>query len=495
MKATSCSAWGFLILIAAAVRGIAAPPWTEERGQVTDRSLQTVTVPSAPATLTLDQALQLGFANNAGFRSAIAALLKAQDDLRVARQLYALTLTGSTGATHSGADGDVTRTDLEGALDYEMLSGASVSVSVLLDRLDSEESSTLELVATQPLIRGAGRSSARYEALRSKYSGYRSAILRYFLSRQDLGLDIIKSYFSVVLAQQQAAIQEQGLAQADRAVQDAEARLKEGMTTRIEVARARLSQASRRLGLTRAKQSYQDSLDVFLKTLGLQVGTTPELTTKLAYSPVSLEVEALVSEALGNRAELAIEELALQDAQAAVRLSRNRRSPALDLFGSSSSPFSGGNGETEWTVGIQTRVPINSRALDEAVRLAERERLLAQRSQTEVKQSIATQVRSRVHALESQQATVQILEQSLEVAREKLRLADISVEEGVGLYRDKIEAQDEVTSAERDLIDAQIRHYFVVLDLRRAVGRNVLEGLPGETQAVEPAAAQVEPKS
>lgn len=494
MRGITWLAWGILCLTAVGVSCAQAPPWAEERGRVSTHDLEVVTVPPAPGTLSLEEAIKLGYANNADFRSAIASLLSVQSQLRVTRQLYSLTVSGSTQTSDAGTDGTVTQTSLATDLNYDLLTGATVSVSALLDRLDSEQSSALDLSVTQPLIRGAGRSSARYEALRGAYTAYRSALLQYWLQRQQLALDIIRGYFGVVRARDQVAVQEQGLKQADRAVETAEARLREGLTTRIEVARAQLSQASRRLALSGANLSYQNSMDSFLQTLGLQVGVTSELTTRVVYKPVTLDTNALVSEAFDKRAELRIRQLTLEDASAALRISRNRRKPSLDLFGSTLQPFNGGDNSAQWTLGVQTNIPINSRALDEAVREGQRAWLVAQRDYTELRQSIATQVRDQARSIQSQQATLDILRQTLEVAREKLRLAVVSVEEGVGVDRDKIEAQDEVTNAEQDLVAAETAYYFNVLGLRKAVGRNVLEGLSQETAPAETRPAQPEPQ-
>ena len=495
MGKTLSLAFGMICAVSTAVLGAQQPPWAGERGQVSSRDLATVGVAAAPKSLTLEEALRIGFANNADFRSSIASLLNARGRLWVVRQLYGLTVAASTETDHSGSNGSTTQTAAEADLNYDLLSGAKVSVSALLNRLDSEEQTALELSVTQPLIRGAGRSSARYEAIRSAYTGYRRTLLRYFLDRQDLALDIVGGYFGVVQAREQVGIQEQGLALAERAVADFEARLKEGMTTKIEVTRAQLSQASARLSLTAARLSYQDSMDNFLQTLGLQVGTVPELTTQLGYKPSQVDLEAVVAEALSSRAELKIEQLALEDTSVALRLARNARRPSLDLFGSTLQPVSGGNNGTEWTLGIQTSIPINSRSLNEAVYRAERDWLVAERGQTELRQSIATEVRRQAHALQSQQANLEILRQSLDVAREKLRLADISVEEGVGVYRDKIEAQEQVTAAERDLLNAQIQYYLTALALRRAVGRDVLQGLAEETAPAQPPAPKPAPGS
>ena len=489
----SAFAMGCICLLAAAAKPAQLPEWARGEPGVSHRDLQAINVPAAPNMLTVAQALELGFANNAGFRSAIAALLDAQASLRVSRQLYTLTAGGSVQTSDTGADGNVTQTRASTELNYDMLSGGTVSVSALLDRLDSEENSALEIAVRQPLVRSSGRASVRYEALRQAFTNYRKALLRYFLERQDLALDIIQGYFGVVLAEQRLAIQEQGLTAADMTVKDAEARLREGMARKIDVTRAQILQATRRLGLTSTRLSYQDRLDALLKTLGLQVGTMPQLTTRVVHKPLKPDVESLVPEAFSKRPELAIEELDLQDAQAALRLSRNRSKPSLELFGSAHEPLGGADNETEWTVGIQTSIPINSRSLAEAVRRSERAWLLAQRGYTELRQGVVTQVRQRVRGLESQQATLEILRQTLEVAREQLRLAEISVEEGVGQYRDKTEAQDAVTTGEQNLLNAQIQYYFSVLDLRRAVGQDVLQGLAEETQEAKPEEAQSKP--
>jgi outer membrane protein TolC len=495
MKGIAWLAWGVLFLSAVSASCDEPPPWAGEGGKVSARDLEVTKVPPAPPSLSLEDALKLGYANNSGFRSSIASLMDSQSRLRVAQQLYDLNVSGSTQTADTGSDGSVTQTSVATGLTYELLTGATVSLSAALDMLDSEQSSALSIGATQPLMRGAGRESSRYEALRSAYASYRRALIQFFLNKQDLALDIITGYFGVVRARDQVGIQEQGLKQAESAVEVEQKRLTEGLTTRIEVARAQLSRDSRRLALTRATLSYQDNVDGFLKTLGLEVGTTPEFTTGVVYKPVTLDTGGLVAEALDKRGELKARELTLEDTSAALRIRRNRRKPSLDLFGSTVQPLSGGNNGTEWTLGIQTQIPINSRSLDEAVREAERAWLVAERDYTELRQSVATQVRQEIHSLESQKATLDILRQTLEVAREKLRLAVISIEEGVGVDRDKIEAQDEVTNAEHDLVDAEISYYFGVLGLRRAVGRDVLAGLAAETTQQPQETPQPAPES
>jgi len=463
-----------------------SPPWESGAGSVSQGDLQTITTPAAPPTLTLQDALRLGFANNAGFRFSIASLLAAQGNLRATSQSYSLTLLGSTEKNHFSAGEDFTQTDAQALLGVELPFGTTISISALLNSLDGESTNALALSASQPLLRGAGSASSRYEALRQARSSYRGAVLSYFLARQDLALSIITGYFGVARTKQQVAIQEQGLARTEQAAKDAETRFTEGMTTKIEVARAQLSLASSRLALNSAKLSYLDAAERFLKTLGLTVGATPELTSWPLYKPAALDMDALTQEALRNRAEVVIADLGLEDAAAALRISRSNRRPALDLFGSTTSSTDGDSG-ADWTLGIQTTIPIGSRALTEAVRSAERGLLLAQRGRAELRQSITTEVGENVRGLQSQEERIVILQQSLDIAREKLRLATISVDEGIGVYRDKIEAQEQVTAAERDLLDAQIAYYFGVLGLRQAVGRDVLQGL--EQEVAEAAAA------
>ncbi len=195
-----------VVLLVAALLGTAAgawatdnvglrPEWSVGQELLTPARLGVTPPAPAPASLTLQQAVDLALARNTGFRWTISNLLSARGALWVARQQWAFTLTGSG---TQNQDSQVA-TDFGSNLTYSAFSGATFSVQTEWDRLGCEETAdTVAVTLSQPLLAGAGKASPAYEAVRAARNAYRSALLSYFSDRQNLIMGVVNSYFSLV---------------------------------------------------------------------------------------------------------------------------------------------------------------------------------------------------------------------------------------------------------------------------------------------------------
>ena len=468
------SACTVVLLVGAAIAlaGDLRPEWQVGQDQIAPQDLQVVSPPPAPEKVSLDEAIQTALRQNAGFRRTVQALLSARSEWYVVRQRWALE---AFGRVESAGNGE-TSTDSSGgaALSYAAVTGADFSVTGELARLDDDSDvRTLTATLRQPLIASAGKASPAYEAVRSARNSYRGALLTFFIERQGLIERVISSYYDVTEQQQLVTVQDASVKLAEQAVKDANLRLEAKVGTVLDLTRAQLRLAREQTTAVGQRQASQDGMDGFLVLLGLEVGGTPELVTTAAYEPQEFEAAALIARALELRPDLRLTDLSIEDREAVLRIARSRSLPSLDAFAGWSRQQDGAE-RRSWNIGLDLSVPIASRSLGESVRRARWGLLVYEQAREELRQEIVADVRRQVRSAEAARANVGIAEQGLEVAKESAKAAQTLVEEGLSTNRDVLDAQDEITRSERQLVSSRIRYYLALVRLRVAVGENLL---------------------
>ncbi len=486
------SALAVAILIVACLRvtgaqaaGYLQPEWSVGQDQVSPELLAVTPPPAAPAELTVEEAVATALQRNIGFRRTIQGLLANRSALSVALRRWQLELTGSVTRTSNGET--TTDKQLGASLDYSAVTGAQISVSAELDRLDSEEKlDTVNASLRQPLLAGAGRASAAYEEVRLARNVYRAALLSYFVDRQDLIISVLSAYFNAVEQTQLAEIQASSVHLAEQAVRDAQLRLEAGLIAEIDVTRAQFRLARAQTDQVLQRQSEQDALDELLFLLGYEVGGKPKLVTTITYSLAPVDMDTAVSQALQRRPEVRLADLTIENRDAALRINRSSSLPTLDLV-AAIQRTSNELTQRSRSIGLEASVPVASRALTEAVRQAYWSLLVARQERENIRQQVALEVRSQARAAGAAQANVDINTKNLEVAQRSLQIAGRMVEEGLATNRDLLDAQDELTRSGISLVTSRINYYLSTVRLRRSMGADVGVDLP--TGRVEAPAA------
>jgi outer membrane protein TolC len=454
------------------------PEWQVGQRQVSPDDLSVIVPPPAPDVLSLQDAVLLALEQNLGFRRTLQSLLAAQSNWYVARQRWSLAAFATAQRTGNGETED----DLAAgaAFSYAAATGADFSVAADLERLDSEETQdSVSVVLRQPLLAGRGNASVAYEEVRRARDAYRAELLLFFIDRQNLIRQIVGAYFDVVEQEQLVAIQEASVERRKQSVEDARLRLEAGLIPEIELRRAQLRLSTEEAQEILQEQQLRDTMDSLLLLLGLEVGGMPELATPVPYDPQSLDVATLTAQALESRPDLLLADIAIEDAEAALRIGRSERLPSLDLFGGWRER---GNGidERSWNVGLDLSIPIGSRSLTEAVSQARWDLLVSQQGRETLVQQVVADVRSEVRAAEAARANTDIAESSVELAERSIEIAQRMVEEGLGTNRDLLEAQDDLLQSERTLVRSQISYYLALIRLRVALGLDLLPVVPSE---------------
>jgi outer membrane protein TolC len=464
--------------------------WAVGQDKVSTSNLQPTAPPQAPAELTIADAASQALRYNLGFRQAMQNLLAARSAWWSARQQWRFTAFGTL---EHDENGGAVNSDLLGTtFQYSATSGATLSVTAELGLVESEQERTISLTATQPLLRGSGKASAVYEQLRSARNAYRSALLSFFLQRQALIAQVINSYFSAAQQRELLRIQNDSVKLAEQAVRDAQIRLENQLIAEIDLTRAQLQLSRAQTDAVLAQQAEQNTMDALMRVLGLQVEGHPTLVTAVPYAPAAVDLPASVARALGHRPELMLADLTIENQQAALRIARSQRQPALDVF-AGLDRVGDGVSERIWKVGLQLSAPISSRTLAAAVQQADWGLLVSLQNRLDLTQEVIAEVRSEARAADAAQKNADIAAQAVEVARRSLYIANRIVEEGLGTNRDLIDAQTNLTASEVSLVTSRINYYLATVRLRQAMGVDIAQDLPtarasAETPAPAPSA-------
>jgi cobalt-zinc-cadmium efflux system outer membrane protein len=453
------------------------PEWEVGQERVSPSDLEVIVPPPAPEELALKEAISTALSQSLGFRRTFQDLLAARSNWYVAQQRWSL--NASAQFERVGNDDTIDNEQYGASFSYAATTGADFSIIAEVDRLEAEETESDRLITAflrQPLLAGRGDASAAYEEVRQARNNYRAELLSFFLGRQDLVERVISAYLATIQQEQLVEIQEMSVNLGEQAVEEARLRLESGLIPEIDLTRAQLRLAREQTAAVTQRQSYRDSMDSFLVLLGLEVGGAPELVTTVSYEPEAFALEALVEQALELRPDLRLADLLIEDREAALRIDRSQRLPALDLFAGWARERNGLD-ERSWNVGLDLSVPIASRSLSEAVRQSRWALLVSQQAKEDLRQLVIADVRRQVRAAEAARANVDIQTQSVEVAQRSLRIAERMVEEGLRTNRDLLDAQDDLTRSQTSLVTSKIDYYLALVRLRVATGSAILPEL------------------
>lgn len=367
-------------------------------------------------------------------------------------------LTSSTlGTTSSALPATSGMLDF-GTANYAFIQGFSTGAQVEVDltnaaqalygsqsNLDPFSQPNTSVTFTQPLMRGFGRAvNLRY--LRIARLDEKISRLAFYQQLISTVYGISRLYYDLVSLNENVSVAKESLAAAQKLLQDDKAQLEQGTLAPLDVTQAQALVTSSQLNVIQAEGLVKQQ-EVILKSQLSPRGTADPMLANLPIVPTdrivvpdvdeSRPLDALVSEALTGRPDLAQASLQVQSGRIAVNASQNEVRPELDVIGnfqtrgSSEVPFdvlgTQGTGLVNspadlgvaglrlsriYQAGIQFNLPVRNRA---AQADAARDILELRQAQART-QLLATQVREEVEnsliALQTARSALQAATQS-----------------------------------------------------------------------------------
>ncbi|MDX2188092.1 MAG: TolC family protein [Opitutaceae bacterium] len=300
------------------------------------------------------------------------------------------------------------------------------------------------------------------------------------------------NFYTVLLARDQIAVQEQNVKLLEEQLQTARNRFEAGASSNFEVLRAEVALANAQPGLIRARNGFRIAIDQLRQSMGYIAPATseaqkvPTFEGTLSYTPGTYELVSSLRLALENRPELKRLEAIVGARDAAIKNARSDYLPNLAVIGGYQWRKSGLSERAResldgWTVGLQSSWAIfDGRATAGRVAQARSRFQQAKLSTAQARLSIEVEVRQAVSRCQEAAELADAAQKVVAQADEALRLADARYAAGTATQLDVLTARVALTESRTNQLQANYSYLVAQAELRRATGQAEQVALPDE---------------
>jgi len=453
--------------------------------------------------ISLAEAVGMATAHNRDYQRQKEQLYLKALDLTLARHQFARQWFGTIDADYlrgtrgdRASDGEKISSDAELGFSQLLADGARISTSIAIDWArfltgDPRTSlgSVLSASIRQPLLRGAGRKIAQENLTQAERNALYQ-IRSFNRYRKTFVVSIVNDYYRVLQLRDEVTNATSNYETVLEVKKRSEMAAEAGVIPPFEVDQAEQSELRARDSYVRAKQSYEQALDVFKITLSLPTDANVILDQnelkaleEIGISELDYAPEAAIETASVRRLDLANSRDSVDDAERKVVVAADDLGAELDLVGSASVSSTG---KTDFSrlqfhrgiygLGLEADLPLDRKAERNAYRealitLEQRER----EYEKEVDQ-VKLAVRRAYRKLEEEAESYRTQQKSLELAEKRVESTLLFWELGRARMRDLLESQDDLLGARNSLTAALVAHTVAKLNFFRDVG--ILEVKP-----------------
>ncbi|MDQ7841480.1 MAG: TolC family protein [bacterium] len=332
-------------------------------------------------------------------------------------------------------------------------------------------SSSASLVASYTLY-DSGQTAYAVQQAEANLRSSRAALEA---TRQDTALAVGQAYVAVLRAERTVVLQQQQVVRNQELVRIAQGQFDAGVVARSDVVRAQAGLAAAQSDLIAA----QNVVDQSKATLNVAIGASPMIPIAVAPPPSVPPVTvtyADLSRLAEERPELRKARSDAEGAEAAVRLAQAGGGLKVTLDGTATQVLSP-TAQTTYSTGVGMSFPISDAGRASAAVAQATANLQAARARIDSVR--LTTVQDGVGALlnlSSAAARVESARAGLAFAEESLRLARARYAAGAAPIFEVTDAQTTLLAAEVALANAIFDQLAGSLQLRRALGRSVVDG-------------------
>jgi len=420
----------------------------------------------AEKKLTLQDCIDTALKNQPALKAAQAGVAAGKGREIQARSPYLPQITASTGYS-----------------DNRQLGGAFG---------DSTTKSYTTTLSANQMIYDFGRTGNALDAARSSA---RSTELDADRVAQDVILNVKQAYFSLLQAKRLIIVAQKTVEQTESHLKQAQAFFRTGSKPRFDVTRAEVEVNNARLSRINANNTVRIRTIALYNAMGIEPGGDIVIEDILSDSTQVPLYDEVKEAALKNRPEMRKADADIEAARSRVKATESDYYPTLSANGAynwahgtaSMGPFRG-DVQDSWNAGITLSLPLFEGGLTKGkVGEAHANLLIAEAQRDTLKQSILIELSQAYADMESAKVRIDVMESSLQKARENLFIAQGRYEAGVGPYLEVTDAQVAAVTAETDHVQALYDYQLASARLLKAIGAegqisNPKNQIPNNTQ-------------
>jgi len=343
------------------------------------------------------------------------------------------------------------------------------------------------LVWSQPLLRGLGPNASLYDlrnARRAREAQERGLVL----AKQRFMVEVARAHYQTLAQRELLSVARQSSARSVALRKASEARLEVGLSNKLDVYRAQLSESQAEQSTVQAETALQSAIERFRILLGRPPSDPSEPAPADIPEPSTEElgpVEMLVNIALASRLDLAEVREQIDDARRTASLSRQNLLPDMSLnLRYTEQRASGATGPSvvtnrRWETYLSGSIPLERAADVGQLQLSNLEVTSRQRAYEQRRYEVESEVRSAHRDLLSLARSIATQSGAVAVADQQLQLANLRYQRGLASNFDVVDAEGSLLAARSSLVQLLAAYQVARLDLERVVGRMNVNLEPG----------------
>jgi outer membrane protein TolC len=289
-------------------------------------------------------------------------------------------------------------------------------------------------------------------------------------------LAVRQAYYNYVQSEGQVAAGQRTVDASQENVRVTGARVRVGTSPQFDLLQAQVQLAQAQRSLTQAKAAAVAAEQQLAAVIDVPIASAISATTPMGLPAPPPDVEALVTQALAGRPEIAQGQAAIQAAQAAVDLAAAGLRPTITLSGGPSivSNDLSASAPVTWSGTLQMTLAVFDGGLTKAKVEQARQQLTLTRVQLEqTQQTVEQQVRAAY--LNLQQAAEQLAsaQAGLTASQEALRIANVRFQAGVGTQLEVVTAVQNLAAADAAVVQAMFQYNLALAQIDQAVGSQI----------------------
>lgn len=413
-------------------------------------------------SLSLAQAVERAGRSNNPIQIQRKAVDAARSRVTEVRSGFFPQVNGQAGYTRNGAE-----------LTFPALSGqqsSSKDIGLFTGYVNNNQAS---LSAAQPIYTGGALTAALRGA--QTQLAIEEQTLRAVL--QDTGFETRRLYFGLLLAQETELIARDLLDQARKHAQEVRQRFAQGQASRFDVLQSEVQAARLEPDVISAGNEVELAAAQLKKLLAVPQETGVRLTDILDYKPTRVDERQFLARAYLKRPEMRLRDLGVDLSEWQVRLERAGWSPqvaasASALFRSNNPSTMFDSRHSNWNAGISVSMPVFEGFSTRArVQQAKARYEQAAYSRRDLVQQIAVDIRQACLDLDRASAVIASQKESVGLAAEALRIAEVRFANGQGTNLDVLDAQVSLSQIRTTLSQAVYDYLMAQAFLERSMGQ------------------------
>jgi OMF family outer membrane factor len=327
------------------------------------------------------------------------------------------------------------------------------------------------LEARQPLLRGGRVYVARRNITDSE--------LDVDIQRAILATEVLRvtaetkaAYYDAILTTRLVEVVQDAIRRDQDLLAASNALFEAGRVNKRDVFSAEISLASDQAKLASRNASRELSQNRLRDTLGLPIDMQVDIEQlEVPFRPVEIQLDDWIQSAFANRPELVRIRKTLDKADLEVRVRENDVLPQLDLFGLGRRAA---NTESyNWEAGAAFAIPFGNVSARSALARARVQKARIERNYVQQERSIELEVRALEISLRETIDRLKALTNGVVNARGKREIAAVRFQLGLANNLDITDADEDLTSAESDLLSTVVQYATSLAFLEAAIARPI----------------------